>query len=935
MVPPLMAENMEISDAISILKCARSVSELRRMMFSVLDASLPGHAISVCIYDEEIVDEYGVTQSGKWGCEGAPVGDGSGRIRIPIEYDRNKVGEISIDPRPGDVLASREDAFLKSVAEVGSLVLAGLLSERFLSQTVRRYQAIVEDQTELICRFLADGTLTYVNPAYCRYFMRSEDELVGHKFLPMVPEGDHVLIKEAMARISPSEPVVTYEHRIVLDDGRIRWQQWTDRALFSRDGMVREYQSVGRDITDFHQTQEIVRIERDLVTLLAQTADCSEAIGSIISAALELDGVECGGVYLVEPETGDLVLLEHRGLSDEFVQQVGRYPKGSVNYMAVAEGQARYDLHRNLMDDGERRMVLVAEGLQALGVVPVMADGRLIAVLNVGSRSRDVFSVTTRHALETLAVHIGVHLNRIEAEEDLRNSREDLKNLFDSIDDFLFVLDDQGTILRTNPATLKRFCYTEDEIVGMNVLEVHPEGRREEALDIVMKMLAGTERWCHVPVITKAGEPIPVETKVTAGRWGGKPAMFGITRDVTERVDAEMALRDSEDRFRQIADNIQDVFFLATTEPLEVIYANPAGEEIMGPAKSGFPCPMSDFLSAIHPEDFSEKKAEIRSHFSICHPAELSFRVISNAGDVRWVRSRTFRVFGIGETENRIAGIIQDVTLEYHAKSVLESARSRLEERVNERTRELTDINRQLKIAVAEHKAVERELCRHRGKLREMTPELDQVAETERRKIASMIHDDLGQSISLATIRVEMLSRACPENPSAGELQSISGLLEKVIAQAHHLTAPLAPPILHELGLGPAIEWYLDDFAPPHNLVWDVSISEVIGFIPGDVRVVLFRNTRELLVNIVKHAQAGRVCVRLLNVKGGLKVPVEDDGIGFDKNRVREMNTGTFGFGLFSVRERLHAFGGTLRIGTRPGGGSRVTQFVPGIMAME
>ena len=113
-----------------------------------------------------------------------------------------------------------------------------------------RYRAIVEDQTELICRFKPEGTLTFVNDAYCRYFDQQSEDLIGHSFRPRIPEEDWAQIETMFASLSRDQPVGTIEHRIILPDGEIRWQLWSNRVIFDNQGQLVEYQSVGRDITE-------------------------------------------------------------------------------------------------------------------------------------------------------------------------------------------------------------------------------------------------------------------------------------------------------------------------------------------------------------------------------------------------------------------------------------------------------------------------------------------------------------------------------------------------------------------------------------------------------------------------------------------------------------------------------------------------------------
>jgi PAS domain S-box-containing protein len=118
-------------------------------------------------------------------------------------------------------------------------------------------------------------------------------------------------------------------------------------------------------------------------------------------------------------------------------------------------------------------------------------------------------------------------------EDLLAQTRENYETFFNSIDEFLFVLDIDGNIIHTNSTVLKRLAYTMEELLGKSVLLVHPEGRREEAGAIVAAMLAGKADFCPVPLVTKSGVQIPVETRVSMGIWDGKPAIFGVTKDIS------------------------------------------------------------------------------------------------------------------------------------------------------------------------------------------------------------------------------------------------------------------------------------------------------------------------------------------------------------------------------------------------------------------
>ncbi len=119
-----------------------------------------------------------------------------------------------------------------------------------------RFRNVVENQTEFISRFRPDGTHVFVNSAYCRYFNKKREELTGKRFIPIIPREDKAVVRQSFASLTRDHPVAAVAHRIILPSGEIRWQQWSDRAIFDAEGHVTEYQSVGRDITQLKQAEE-------------------------------------------------------------------------------------------------------------------------------------------------------------------------------------------------------------------------------------------------------------------------------------------------------------------------------------------------------------------------------------------------------------------------------------------------------------------------------------------------------------------------------------------------------------------------------------------------------------------------------------------------------------------------------------------------------
>jgi DNA-binding NarL/FixJ family response regulator/two-component sensor histidine kinase len=231
--------------------------------------------------------------------------------------------------------------------------------------------------------------------------------------------------------------------------------------------------------------------------------------------------------------------------------------------------------------------------------------------------------------------------------------------------------------------------------------------------------------------------------------------------------------------------------------------------------------------------------------------------------------------------------------------------------------------------ASLERKVQERtvELAQRASQLRSLAGELTLSEQRERSRLAKVLHDHIQQLLVAAKFRVTILGRGGDDVIKRAS-KEVEELIDESIAASRSLTAELSPPILHEAGLNAGIQWLARRMADTQGLFVDLKMEES-GALPEDLKVLLFESVRELLFNVVKHANTRSAVINMRRFDGSLQVTVSDQGVGFDPTAMPAAGESGGGFGLFSIRERLELMGGTFEIVSNPGRGSRFVLSLP------
>ena len=232
-------------------------------------------------------------------------------------------------------------------------------------------------------------------------------------------------------------------------------------------------------------------------------------------------------------------------------------------------------------------------------------------------------------------------------------------------------------------------------------------------------------------------------------------------------------------------------------------------------------------------------------------------------------------------------------------------------------------------IDISGRKRAEAQLHVYQRELRSLAAALVLAEERERRRIATELHDHIGQDLALTQVRLGALRAALSSTERVDELDQVRQVIDQTLQDVRSLTFELSPPILYELGLEAAVESLAERFQKQHGLVVEVEDDGQPKPLEEEVRVVLFRAVRELLVNVVKHAGVRQARVILRREGKVIRLAVEDDGVGFDLAEPEEPRIQSHKFGLFSIRERLDLLGGSFRVEAASDQGTRVELVAP------
>ncbi|GAW67847.1 histidine kinase [Geoanaerobacter pelophilus] len=415
----------------------------------------------------------------------------------------------------------------------------------------------------------------------------------------------------------------------------------------------------------------------------------------------------------------------------------------------------------------------------------------------------------------------------------------------------------------------------------------------------------------------------------------GGTLWHGFISDITESKGVEEALARSESRYRM---KLQELTNIYTHTPVGLFAVDREMRYLrLNERMASYNCrPIDEHIGKtideVHPPEFV---AALKEMWRPVLEKSESFLDLEVQGQEEWPCGLRHWLVSfqplIADTGAVIGltGSVMDITERKVAEQVLLGARQHLEREVQLRTAKLSLTNEHLMQEIEVRKKVEVELLAQQQKLQDMAHDISMAEERERDRIASELHDQVGQRLILAKIKLDSLASKLPLGECEAEAMGVETLIEQTLQDIRSLTFQLRPPLLATAGLEAALRWLGEELQADFGLEVAFSDDGKDKPLRYEVRSTVFQAVRELLLNVAKHAGTKKCRVRFSRVGESIAIEVEDDGVGFRQGASDGATARSGGFGLSNVRQKIGHLGGVFSIESRPQGGTRAAIEVP------
>ena len=556
------------------------------------------------------------------------------------------------------------------------------LTENLLKESEERYRNVVEIQTEFICRFLPDGTHIFVNEAYCRYFGLERNEMIGSKFRPQMPNEDSQKISRLITSLTPNNPYTIIEHRIFMSDGSTRWQRWVDRAIFNLDGSLKEYQSVGRDITELKERElalneknyqlqtayeKLASNEEQLRKQIEENKIVTETLTDTKARYYEFFKTARDSVFITSP---DGQWIDFNDATLELFRYESREELFNVSVLSIyAHPEDRSSFLKRVELEGY---------VKEFPLQLKKYDGKTFdSLINI---------VPIRELNGSIKAFIGSLRDITEqkrTEATLLKSEKKYRDIINNMQDVVYRTDLEGKLIMFSPHGVKLAGYnSEEEMIGFDVaLDTYQNPEKRERFLAALKEKGFVENF---PLVLKARDgrirQVTASSHFYYDDKGNVLGVEGILHDITDHKEKEQELRASKERYRDLFNDNPIVLFTLDFEG-KIVSVNQALTDQLGYTAGELEG--QSVLNVFYPDD----QREVTEQLQIClkSPGEefhWQFRNVRKDGTLIWVDeyART-RISSEGDLS--VLVVCQDITDRKLVEEALKINQFQLSEAMN------------------------------------------------------------------------------------------------------------------------------------------------------------------------------------------------------------------------------------------------------------
>ncbi len=410
------------------------------------------------------------------------------------------------------------------------------------SESLRKKKHTIKSASSAISTYSLEGVLDSGNPAFLQgWGYDSEEEVCGQHITDFLSVEDcYQEIQETLI----ADGTWSAEVPALRKDGAVFHVNVSAAVLRDDAGSPVGWMATTQNITERKRAQDLIRTQRDFAFRMSELSGLEESLDLCLELAIDISGMDGGGIYLVDEKTGCINLMRATGLSSEFRAEGAHYEPGSTNARIIMAAEPIYlgpDQLVALMSDSQRK-----EELCSLAVIPVQNEGRVIACVNVASHVSEEIPATVRTALETTVSQIGSSIARAKAQEALRASEETFRIIGSNARDTILMIDGEGRITYWSAAGQALLGYSTEDAVGQELHSLLGLTRADhnpviqdgiEAIE-ALSSTDGMGSVIELDAFHKDGTKIPIEVSLSSQMERGDKNVVGIIRDIRERREA-------------------------------------------------------------------------------------------------------------------------------------------------------------------------------------------------------------------------------------------------------------------------------------------------------------------------------------------------------------------------------------------------------------